>query len=175
MKKKIAFISEHASPLATLGGVDSGGQNVYVGELARHLVELRYEVDIYTRWDNRDLPEVIFWIPGVRVIHVKAGPVMELEKESLLPHMDEFKENMITFINSERESYALIHANFWMSAWIAAELKKIFQIPFVVTFHALGIVRKIHQGESDKFPPERIEIEKRIVQEADQIIAECPQ
>lgn len=175
MKKKIAFISEHASPLATLGGVDSGGQNVYVGELARHLVELRYEVDIYTRWDNRDLPEVIFWVPGVRVIHVKAGPVMQLEKESLLPHMDEFKENMITFLNSERESYALIHANFWMSAWIAAELKKIFQIPFVVTFHALGIVRKIHQGESDKFPPERIEIEKRIVQEADQIIAECPQ
>jgi D-inositol-3-phosphate glycosyltransferase len=27
-KKRIAFISEHASPLALLGGIDNGGQNV---------------------------------------------------------------------------------------------------------------------------------------------------
>ena len=27
---RVAMISEHASPLAVLGGVDAGGQNVYV-------------------------------------------------------------------------------------------------------------------------------------------------
>jgi len=31
---KIAMISEHASPLAVLGGVDSRGQNVHVAELS---------------------------------------------------------------------------------------------------------------------------------------------
>jgi D-inositol-3-phosphate glycosyltransferase len=175
MKKRIAFISEHASPLATLGGVDSGGQNVYVGELARNLVELGYHIDIFTRWDNNALPEIIHWIPGVRVIHVKAGPVEVLEKEKLLPFMGEFINSMVAFINAAAESYDLIHANFWMSALVATELKKIFHIPFVVTFHALGYVRKLHQGDCDKFPAERIEIEKQIVQEADQIIAECPQ
>jgi len=46
MKKKIAFISEHASPLAILGGVDNGGQNVYVAELSEQLVKKGYEVDI---------------------------------------------------------------------------------------------------------------------------------
>jgi D-inositol-3-phosphate glycosyltransferase len=172
MKKRIAFISEHASPLATLGGVDSGGQNVYVGELAKHLILLGYEVDIFTRWDNPNLPTVVSWVPGIRVIHVKAGPVEVLEKEKLFPHMPEF---ILSFISSEAIEYDLIHANFWMSAMAAAEIKRRLGIPFVVTFHALGAVRKLHQKENDKFPPERIDIEKQVAHEADYVIAECPQ
>src|SRR3954468_24126065 len=115
MKRKIAFISEHASPLAVLGGVDSGGQNVYVGELARHLVLHGYQVDIFTRWDNNKLPLCISWVPGVRVIHVTAGPVEVIEKEKLLPYMPEFTKNMLAFMSQEAEPYSLIHANFWMS------------------------------------------------------------
>ena len=175
MKKKIALISEHASPLATLGGVDSGGQNVYVGELARHLTHRGYQVDIFTRWDNEELPEVVSWIPDVRIIHIHAGPIAIVEKESLFDFMPEFTRNMIGFIKSEDIEYELIHANFWMSAMVASDIKKMYQIPFVVTFHALGYIRKIHQRHQDKFPIERIDIEKRIVREADYIIAECPQ
>lgn len=37
MTRRIALISEHASPLAVLGGVDAGGQNVYVAHVARQL------------------------------------------------------------------------------------------------------------------------------------------
>jgi glycosyltransferase involved in cell wall biosynthesis/phosphoheptose isomerase len=70
--------------------------------------------------------------------------------------------------------YDLLHANFWMSGLVAAEVKRALRIPFVVTFHALGKVRRQHQGEADGSPPERIEIERRVVAEADQIIAECP-
>jgi D-inositol-3-phosphate glycosyltransferase len=175
MKKKVAFISEHASPLAVLGGVDNGGQNVYVAELARNLVELGFLIDIFTRWDNPEFPEVIDWVPGVRVIHVKAGPVEPIEKEKLLPFMSEFRDNMAAFIDGQGTSYELIHANFWMSALVAADLKQSHNIPFVVTFHALGYVRKLHQNGQDKFPPERIALEKRAIDEADRIIAECPQ
>jgi D-inositol-3-phosphate glycosyltransferase len=175
MKRRIAFISEHASPLATLGGVDSGGQNVYVGELARHLVSIGYSVDIFTRWDNSQLPETISWVADVRVIHVLAGPVRYIEKEQLLPYMADFTRNMIAFIEREGNPYKVIHANFFMSALVAADIKKICGIPFVVTFHALGCIRKIFQGGDDKFPAERIDIEKRIVEECDHIIAECPQ
>lgn len=175
MKRKIAFISEHASPLATLGGVDSGGQNVYVGELAKHLVSQGYEIDIFTRWDNRNLPMVINWVNDIRVIHIEAGPIEILEKERLYEYMPEFTDNMLSFITKENISYGLIHANFWMSAMVAADIKKMLSIPFVVTFHALGFIRRIHQGSNDKFPEQRIEIERRIVEEADHIIAECPQ
>lgn len=175
MKRRIAFISEHASPLAALGGVDSGGQNVYVGELARHLAATGYQVDIFTRRDNTQLPEIVSWTSDVRIVHVNAGPAAQLEKEKLLPYMQEFIANMLAFINRETVHYRLIHANFFMSALVAAEIKQMLGIPFVVTFHALGSIRKIFQGEHDKFPAARIDIEKRVVAEADRIIAECPQ
>src|SRR5690606_2245159 len=116
MKQRIAFISEHASPLAVLGGVDSGGQNVYVAELARYLALRGYEIDIFTRWDQKKLPQVVNWLPGVRVVHVKAGPVEFVPKEELLPYMPQFTESVLAFIELENIHYQLIHANFFMSA-----------------------------------------------------------
>ncbi|HUQ67051.1 MAG TPA: glycosyltransferase family 1 protein [Flavitalea sp.] len=175
MNKQIAFISEHASPLATLGGVDSGGQNVYVAETARQLSQMGFNVDIFTRWEDASLSEVVRWQPNIRVIHVRAGKIEKQPKELLLQHMPEFRDEMLGFMLRERRKYSLIHAHFFMSALVAADLKKILNIPFVVTFHALGIIRRIFQGSKDSFPPDRIKIEKRIVQEADYIIGECPQ
>lgn len=175
MKKLIALISEHASPLATLGGVDSGGQNVYVGEIAIHLTHRGYQVDIFTRREDPDLPEVVTWVPGVRVIHIEAGPVAVIGKENIFGYMPDFTRKMLDFMHSENITYELLHANFWMSAMVAADIKKITGTPFVVTFHALGAIRKIHQKDQDKFPAERVLIEKRVVDEADHIIAECPQ
>lgn len=172
--KKIAIISEHASPLAAVGGVDSGGQNVYVEQVARHLAQLGYAVDVFTRRDAA-LPEIQPWIDGVRVIHVPAGPARHVPKEHLLPLMPEFAEYAIRFMKDELRRYDLVHANFWMSGWAAAEIKRALQIPFVITFHALGRVRRRHQGEADGFPDERFEIEDQLVAEADRIIAECPQ
>jgi D-inositol-3-phosphate glycosyltransferase len=173
--KRIAFISEHASPLADLGGVDTGGQNVYVAQLARHLATQGYHVDVYTRRDNVTQADVVNWMPGVRVIHVTAGPQSAIIKEELLQYMDEFKDNMVDFIINQHLHYSLIHANFFMSAQVAMGIKQELNIPFVVTFHALGHVRRIHQAEKDKFPVERLAIEELAVTEADHVIAECPQ
>lgn len=175
MRKLIAFISEHASPLAVLGGVDSGGQNVYVAETAKQLAKMGFEIDIFTRWENPEVPKIVRWLPGIRVIHVKAGNVTILPKEELLKHMSEFRDDMIDFILKENRPYSLIHAHFFMSALVAADIKKILDIPFIVTFHALGMIRRIFQGPNDAFPPERIDIEKRVAREADYIVAECPQ
>lgn len=173
--KRIAFISEHASPMASLGGVDTGGQNVYVAQLAKHLASQGYLVDVFTRRESAEVAEVVNWAPGVRVIHVTAGPAEVIIKEDILQYMDEFKDNMIAFIITQQVHYALIHANFFMSAQVAMGVKRELDIPFVVTFHALGHVRRIHQAEKDKFPEERLTIEEQAVQEADYIIAECPQ
>ena len=161
--------------MATLGGVDAGGQNVYVAELAKHLAKLDYEIDVFTRWEDDKTAMVVNWLPNIRVIHVKAGPIAYIQKESLLMYMPEFRESMLDFIEEEGIQYDLIHANFFMSGLVAAELKALLNIPFVITFHALGHVRRIHQKEQDKFPPERLEIEEQIAKLADCIIAECPQ
>ncbi len=175
MKSKIAFISEHASPLACAGGIDSGGQNVYVRELAIELAEKGYEVDIFTRRDSAVIKPVVNWMPGLRIIYITAGPAEYIPKEELMPYMPKFSANMIRFIQREKIRYDLVHANFWMSGMVAMEVKAQLGIPFVITFHALGLVRAIHQKGADKFPKERMAIEREIMFEASTIIAECPQ
>ena len=175
MTRRIAIISEHASPLALLGGVDSGGQNVYVGQLASNLATMGYEVDVFTRRDSDFLPETTEWVNGVRIVYVTAGPAEFIPKEEMLPLMDEFTAYMIRFCKRQRKPYDIVHANFFMSGLVAAEVKRVLGIPFVITFHALGRVRRQYQGSADTFPPERTEIEDRVVAEADHIIAECPQ
>lgn len=168
------MISDHASPLAAAGGVDSGGQNVYVAQVARNLARLGYAVDVFTRRDDVNQPEILDWQPRVRVIHVPAGPAQYVRKEDLLPLMDDFCDYLREFC-AAAGSYDLVHANFFMSGLVALRLKRELGIPFVVTFHALGRVRRLHQGDADQFPPSRMEIEDRIIAEADALIAECPQ
>jgi len=172
VNRRIALVSEHASPLGALGGVDGGGQNVYVGQVARYLATRGWEVDIFTRRDAEALPEIVEWAPGVRVLHVPAGPPRFVPKEELLPFMEDFTAYVSDAARARR--YDLLHANFWMSGLVAADVKRALGIPFVVTFHALGRVRRMFQGEADRSPPERLAIEDRVVAEADQIVAECP-
>jgi phosphoheptose isomerase len=88
--------------------------------------------------------------------------------------MKRFTRFMIDFIQREG-TYDLIHANFWMSGIAAMSIKQELGIPFVITFHALGRVRRVHQGKNDSFPDARFEIEDQIIAAADRIIAECPQ
>lgn len=173
--QRIALISEHASPLAAPGGIDSGGQNVYVSHLARELSRLGYGVDVYTRRDAPGLPLVTEWHPHVRVIHVPAGPAIWQPKERLLPYMKSFAEFMQSFMRHERLVYQLAHANFFMSGMVALQLKLALGLPFVITFHALGRVRRLSQGEADSFPDERFGIEETLMHEAACVIAECEQ
>lgn len=175
MNRRVAIISEHASPLGMLGGVDSGGQNVYVGQLAAHLARIGYGVDVFTRRDSPNLSTATPWVGGARIINVPAGPPAPVAKEELLPYMGEFTSYLLRFFKQQRRPYDLVHANFWMSGLVAAEIKRVLGTPFVITFHALGRVRRQHQGLADHFPDERFQIEDRIVAEADHVIAECPQ
>jgi D-inositol-3-phosphate glycosyltransferase len=171
---RVAMISEHASPLAALGGVDSGGQNVYVCQLAYALASLGYDVDVFTRRDHPSRNGTVKLRDNLRVIHVPAGPPRYVRKEDMLPCMTEFTRYMYRFLQQEKP-YDLIHANFWMSGLVAMHLKHLLGIPFVITFHALGKVRRLHQKDADEFPDERLQIEEKIMHAADGIIAECPQ
>ncbi|QIN80915.1 glycosyltransferase [Rubrobacter marinus] len=168
------MISEHASPLATLGGEDSGGQNVYVAELARRLGAMGHPVDVFTRRDDEGLPEVVPFSEGVRVVNVSAGPARAVPKDEIFGFMPEFRNAFYRFAADEDAGYDLVHANFWMSGWVACEARRDLGLPFAQTFHALGEVKKREQGDADTSPPERKAAEMRIVEEADRILATCP-
>lgn len=172
--KRIAFLSEHASPAALLGGVDAGGQNVYVDEVSRNLARRGYAVDVFTRRDNPTTPEIIDWARGVRIVHLPAGPAQPLLKDELWPYMPEFRDAFLRFMLREDLRYDLLHGNFWMSGWVAAELSQRLQIPSVQIFHAMGKTKKKYQQEVDTSPDDRIQVEMEVIRTVDRLIAQCP-
>lgn len=171
---RILMISEHASPLAYAGGTDAGGQNIYVDHVARQLALEGHHVDVLTRRDDPTLSEVVPFARGARVIHVNAGPPEPVPKEQLQDHMPDFAAHAWRMLRAQ-PAYDVIHANFFMSGWVGLKLRPRLRAPLVTTFHALGLVRRLHQGAADGFPPQRIAIERELVAASDRLIAECPQ
>jgi D-inositol-3-phosphate glycosyltransferase len=168
---RIAMVSEHASPLAVLGGVDAGGQNVHVAELAKTLGRRGDSVVVHTRRDDPWLPRRVPLDVGVQIDHVAAGPPRAVPKDDLLPHMDAFARDL-------REQWSarppdVVHAHFWMSALAALTAARGLGIPVVHTFHALGTVKRRHHGDRDTSPPERLGIEAWIARMVDRVIATC--
>ncbi len=170
----IAMISEHANPLALLGGEDAGGQNVYVYELSLGLAQLGYQVDVFCRRDSPRPPEVVRLAPRVQVVHVTAGPTRFIKKDGLWRHMPAFRQGCYSFMVRQRRAYDLIHSNFWMSGWVACELKARLGLPVVHIFHALGAIKRLEQGAADTSPAERLRVEQRIIRDVDCLIAQCP-
>jgi D-inositol-3-phosphate glycosyltransferase len=171
---RIAFLSEHASPLAALGGADAGGQNIYVAEVSQNLARFGYAIDIFTRRDSPDLPEVVECGQGVRVVSLLAGPKQPRPKDELWPFMSEFRDSLLHFMERDETHYDLVHANFWMSGWVATEIRRRLGIPVVQIFHAMGKTKRFHQKKVDTSPGDRIKTEVDIIREADRIIAQCP-
>jgi len=172
-KQRIAMISEHASPLATLGGVDAGGQNTHVAELATALAERGHEVRVYTRRESSDQPPTAPLCDGVTVEHVPAGPARVLPKDELLPHMGEFGRWLATRWSDPGGRPDVVHAHFWMSGLAALTATAGSRMPVVVTYHALGTVKRRYQGDADTSPPTRVGLERTLGQLADRVVAQC--
>ncbi|NUT72984.1 glycosyltransferase [Pseudarthrobacter sp. C4D7] len=172
---KIAMISEHASPLAALGGVDAGGQNVHVAALSAALARRGHQVTVYTRRDATELPGRVRVEPGLEVVHVDAGPARHVPKDGLLPYMGELADGVARDWGGRPPD--VVHGHFWMSGLAALDAARRSgagrRVPMLQTFHALGTVKRRHQGAGDTSPEERRWLEPGVGRSADRIIATC--
>ncbi|MBB1154570.1 glycosyltransferase [Amycolatopsis dendrobii] len=168
---RISMVSEHASPLAALGEEDAGGQNVHVADLSAALVRSGHDVTVYTRRDNPDAPGTVETPAGYRVVHVPAGPARRLPKDELLPHMGEFGSWLRDRWTEEPPDVA--HAHFWMSGVATVLAAREAGVPTAQTFHALGVVKRRHQGDADTSPPDRMWLERMVGKQVDRIVATC--
>lgn len=166
---KIALVSEHASPLALLGGDDTGGQNVHVAELARALGRRGLDVTVHTRRADPAMDRRVPFAPNVVIDHVLAGPPEPLPKDELLRYMGAFAEDLARTWSASPPDVVLSH--FWMSGLASLEAVRGLDVPVVHTYHALGLEKRRQQGSADTSPRERVEIESRISREADGLIA----
>src|ERR687891_40822 len=139
------MVSEHASPLAAIGGEDAGGQNVHVAALATHLARGGHDVTVWTRRDDKNLPRRVEF-DGVAVEHVDAGPAKPIAKDQLLRWMDDFADTLEHSWAADMPD--VIHSHFWMSGYAALRARPMCT-PVVHTFHALGVVKRRHLGAAE--------------------------
>jgi D-inositol-3-phosphate glycosyltransferase len=173
---KIAMLSYHTCPLATLGGKDTGGMNVYVRELTRQLGQMGIHVDVFTRSQDEHVPHVSHDIGyGNRVVHIPAGPEVPLPKQELAAYLPRFVQGIREFAQSKGLRYDLIHSHYWMSGIAALELKTAWQTPVVHMFHTLVLMKNRVASKPSEIEGEyRLTGEQTVLANADRIIAATP-
>src|SRR6266550_544759 len=169
---RVAMVSVHACPLAKLGGRDSGGMNVYVRELARDLGKRGIEVDVFTRWREKDDPRIQQIGANARVIHIPSGPIGYWPKMAVYEHLDEFTSQLLEYVEREGRTYDMVHAHYWLSAKVARTLEQRWNVPVVQMFHTLGLVkREVIDEDVDGESDIRIVIEREAVKRSAAIVA----
>jgi D-inositol-3-phosphate glycosyltransferase len=177
MIRRVAMLSAHTCPLATLGGKETGGMNVYVRDLSRELSRRGVAVDVFTRSQNPCELKVNHTLgPHARVIHVRAGPEEPYDKNELYTHLPEFVEGVRQFACQEQVVYDVIYSHYWISGWAARELREIWGgTPIVQMFHTLGhiknsVARSWAECETDL----RLEVETKVMAFSDRLVAATP-
>ncbi|HVL90551.1 MAG TPA: D-inositol-3-phosphate glycosyltransferase [Actinomycetota bacterium] len=176
--ERVAVISMHTCPLDQPGTGDSGGMNVAVRSMASRLAELGVQVDLFTRASGPE-QHIDSVDPGVRVVHLEAGPVEPIEKERLPDYLWPFLCGLLRFEAEEAARlgidgplYDLVHSHYWLSGWAGRLARDRLNVPLIHSFHTLGAVknRALAPGDAPE-PPLRIRGEEKIVQTADCLIA----
>ena len=169
----IAMLSYHTCPLATLGGKDTGGMNVYVRDLTRALGARGVHVDVFTRSQDEHVPHVLHDLGyGNRVVHVPAGPEHPVAKKELAEYIPQFVEGIRQFADEKGIRYDVIHSHYWMSGIAAASLSDLWAgAPILHMFHTLGEMKnRIARSDSEREGPYRVEGEKRVLKRANRLI-----
>jgi len=172
---RIAMLSVHTCPLATLGGKETGGMNVYVRDLSRELARRGHHVDVYTRSQDPSIPRISGLGYGARVIHLPAGPEHPYDKHLVYDHLPEFVEGVLAQAEADDVRYEVLHSHYWLSGVVARELRQHWDTPIVHMFHTLGKMKDaVAQRPEERETPRRIEVETEIVRFADALIAATP-
>jgi D-inositol-3-phosphate glycosyltransferase len=171
------MLSVHTCPLATLGGKETGGMNVYVRDLARELSQRGIAVDVYTRSQSPTIRRICTGHLGElgRVIHIPAGPERPYNKNLVFDHLPEFVQRVRDFVVRENVVYDLIHSHYWLSGWAALDLRATWRVPVIQMFHTLGEMKnRVAQTPQERESPRRIDVEGHVMRFADRLVAATP-
>lgn len=171
--RRIAVISMHTSPTASLGKSANGGLNVYVREICTAFSDRGIATDVFTRRQSDDDPHFEQLAPRSRVIYLPAGGTGD--KYSLLDHVPQFAREIREFARRNALRYDLLYSHYWLSGEVACMLRPELAPLWAHIAHTLGRVknRTLASG-ADPEPEVRIAIEGELAREADMLIASTP-
>ena len=149
--------------------------NVYVRDLSRELGRRGLFVDVFTRSQNPDVPQVGDLGSNARVIHLKAGPEAPYDKNLVYAHTAEFTGNLKKFARKENIAYDLVHSHYWLSGLVARQLQLDWKTPVIQMFHTLGELKnQVARSKEQRETQLRVETEREIMSFADRLIAANP-
>jgi D-inositol-3-phosphate glycosyltransferase len=172
--RRVAVLSVHSSPLAPPGVGDSGGMNVTIRALAGELARAGIASDLYTRAASPDDPPVVELQPGVRLLHLPAGPPAPVPKQTLPRYLCAFLCSLLR-AGERYGPYDVLHSHYWVSGWVARLARERWDSPMVHSFHTLGRVKNLSLADGDQpEPPTRLAGEERVAAAADCLVAPTP-
>ncbi len=179
---RILMLSLHGYVASTpeLGKLDTGGQVIFVLELAKRFSRLGYAVDIVTRrFENQH--ESDFINPGCRIWRIPFGGKEFIRKEDMHDHLGNFITNFMAEVRGLGIQYDLVNSHYWDAGWAGQRIAEELHIPHIHTPHSLGWWkrqdmaahgdRSLEELEKTYRFRERIEREFRIYRNCDHIIA----
>ena len=172
-RRRIAVVSMHTSPTASLGQDGNGGLNVYVREVCSAFSDRGIATDIFTRRQSPDDPAIESLAPLSRDIYLTAG--RSLDKYALYSEVPGFAAGIRSFAESEQLRYDLLYSHYWLSGEVACLLRPEMGAGWAHTAHTLGLVknRTLASGARPE-PAQRIRVEGEIAQQADLLIVSTP-
>ena len=159
-----------------LGLPDTGGQVVFVLELAKQFADMGYKVDVVTR-RFEDQPEFDDMGPGLRVWRIPFGGTGFIRKEDMHDHLDEFERNFLAALGDGTSGYDVVSSHYWDAGWSGQHLAEEIGVPHFHTPHSLGAwKRRDMVGDSQELEgnyrfEERIRREFLVYGRCDQVIA----
>ncbi|HSH02646.1 MAG TPA: glycosyltransferase [Anaerolineae bacterium] len=176
----ILMISLHGyvGAVPELGKPDTGGQVVYVLELAKRFSRLGMRVDLVTR-QFEDQPEYDEVNTNLQVWRIPFGGREFIRKEDMHDYIGDFVTNLLAAIRTEGRQYSLVYSHYWDAGWAGQKIAEELAIPHVHTPHSLGWWKKNNMGadmdpaemeETYRFE-ERIRKEFLVYQMCDYVIA----
>jgi sucrose-phosphate synthase len=171
---------------------DTGGQIKYVVELCRTLAahpEVA-RVDLFTRLinDKAYSPDYSRHVEEIndrfRIVRIQCGGRKYIRKELLWPHLDEFVDKSVKFIQTEKRIPDIVHGHYPDAGYVGMELARFFGVPFVYTGHSLGHSKKARLAEEGMSHSEmnrklkidhRIQMEETILKYADLVVTSTTQ
>jgi D-inositol-3-phosphate glycosyltransferase len=168
--RRIAVISMHTSPTASLGQNANGGLNVYVREICTAFSDRGIATDIFTRKQSIEDPNVEPLARFSRVIYLPAGN--GLDKYSLYREVPSFAAQVLDFAAAENINYDLLYSHYWLSGEVACLLRPQLSTGWAHIGHTLGLVKNRTLAAGARPEPElRIRVEGELAQQANLLIA----
>lgn len=163
-----------------LGKPDTGGQVVFVLELAKRFARLGYQVDLVTRRFAKQ-PEFDRINPNLRVWRIPFGGRDFIRKEDMHGLLRDFVTNFLAGVNRRGLRYDVVNSHYWDAGWAGQRIAEELRIPHVHTPHSLGSWKRKDMkgagrdgGKIYRFA-ERIEKEFLIYRNCDHLIATTEQ